>query len=67
MVVIPTAYIVLASLNTDLGVAEGQFWPSSFSLASYSKIWTTANLGTGLLNSIVWPGSWRLPRRCSAP
>jgi multiple sugar transport system permease protein len=53
MVLIPTAYIVLASLNTDIGVAEGQFWPSSFSLASYSKIWTTANLATGLVNSIV--------------
>jgi len=53
MVLIPTAYIVLASLNTDLGVAEGQFWPSSFSLESYSKIWTTANLATGLANSMV--------------
>jgi len=53
MVLIPTSYIVLASLNTDLGVAEGQFWPSTFSLDSYSKIWTTANLATGLLNSIV--------------
>jgi trehalose/maltose transport system permease protein len=56
MVLIPTAYIVLASLNTDLGVAEGQFWPSSFSLASYGKIWTTANLATGLINSIVVAG-----------
>ncbi|HEV8559402.1 MAG TPA: carbohydrate ABC transporter permease [Actinophytocola sp.] len=53
MVLVPTAYIVLASLNTDIGVAEGQFWPSSFSLESYSKIWTTANLSTGLLNSLV--------------
>jgi trehalose/maltose transport system permease protein len=53
MVLIPTAYIVLASLNTDLGVAEGQFWPSSFSLESYSKIWTTANLATGLANSMI--------------
>jgi multiple sugar transport system permease protein len=53
MVLIPTAYIVLASLNTDIGVAEGQFWPSSFSLSSYSKIWTTANLATGLVNSII--------------
>jgi trehalose/maltose transport system permease protein len=53
MVLIPTAYIVLASLNTDLGVAEGQFWPSTFSLESYTKIWTTANLATGLLNSII--------------
>jgi len=53
MVLIPTSYIVLASLNTDIGVAEGQFWPSTFSLESYSKIWTTANLATGLFNSIV--------------
>jgi trehalose/maltose transport system permease protein len=53
MVLIPTAYIVLASLNTDLGVAEGEFWPSSFSLESYTKIWTTANLATGLVNSLI--------------
>jgi trehalose/maltose transport system permease protein len=53
MVLIPTSYIVLASLNTDIGVAEGEFWPSTFSLESYSKIWTTANLATGLVNSMV--------------
>ena len=53
MILIPTSYIVLASLNTDIGVAEGQFWPSTFSVDSYTKIWTTANLATGLLNSIV--------------
>ena len=53
MVLIPTLYIVLASLNSDIGVAEGQFWPSTFSLESYTKIWTTADLATGLVNSIV--------------
>jgi trehalose/maltose transport system permease protein len=53
MVLIPSAYIVLASLNTDLGVASGEFWPSTFSLESYTKIWTTANLATGLVNSII--------------
>jgi trehalose/maltose transport system permease protein len=53
MVLIPTAYIVLASLNSDIGVAEGQFWPSTFSMESYTKIWTTANLATGLLNSLL--------------
>lgn len=53
MVLVPTGYIVLASLNTDIGVAEGQFWPSSFSLESYGKIWTTANLATGLGNSLI--------------
>ena len=56
MVLLPTAYIVLASLNTDIGVAEGQIWPSTFSLESYTKIWTTANLATGLLNSIIVAG-----------
>ena len=53
MVLIPTSYIVLASLNTDIGVAEGQFWPSTFSVDSYTKIWTTANLATGLFISIL--------------
>ena len=53
MVLVPTLYIVLASLNTDIGVASGEFWPSAFSLDSYSRIWTTADLATGLLNSIL--------------
>jgi trehalose/maltose transport system permease protein len=53
MVLVPTSYILLASLNSDVGVASGEFWPSSFSLASYSRIWTTADLSTGLANSIV--------------
>jgi multiple sugar transport system permease protein len=53
MVLVPVLYILLASLNSDIGVAEGQFWPSTFSLKSYTKIWTTADLATGLVNSIV--------------
>ena len=53
MVLVPLAYIVLASLNTDIGVVEGQFWPESFSLDSYSKIWTTADLATGIVNSVL--------------
>ena len=53
MVLVPTLYIVLASLNTDVGVASGEFWPSTFSLTSYTRIWTTADLATGLVNSIV--------------
>ena len=44
LVLIPVLYIVLASLNTDVGVAPGEFWPSSFSAESYSKIWSTADL-----------------------
>ena len=53
LVLVPMLYIVLASLNTDVGVASGQFWPSRFSLASYTRIWTTADLTTGIVNSVV--------------
>ncbi|MFI5892407.1 carbohydrate ABC transporter permease [Actinoplanes sp. NPDC051513] len=53
MVLVPLSYIVLASLNSDVGVAAGEFWPSSFSLESYSKIWTTADLSTGIVNSLI--------------
>lgn len=53
MVLVPTLYIVLASLNSDVGVASGEFWPSSFSLDSYTQIWTTADLSTGLMNSML--------------
>ena len=44
---------MLASVNTDLGVASGEFWPSSFSLESYRLIWSTADLATGLVNSVI--------------
>ncbi|GLY93283.1 carbohydrate ABC transporter permease [Actinoplanes sp. NBRC 103695] len=53
MVLVPLAYIVLASLNSDVGVASGEFWPSSFTAESYTKIWTTADLSTGIVNSLI--------------
>jgi multiple sugar transport system permease protein len=53
LVLAPMLYILLASLNSDVGVAEGQFWPSTFSGASYTKIWTTAGLAGGILNSLL--------------
>jgi ABC-type glycerol-3-phosphate transport system permease component len=53
LVLVPVLYIVLASLNTDLGVASGEFWPSSFSGESYVKIWSTVGLGPALVNSLV--------------
>ncbi len=57
MVLIPVAYILLASLNSDIGVAAGEFWPSSFSGESYTKIWTTVGLGKALVNSLVVAGA----------
>lgn len=56
-VLVPISYIFLASLNTDTGVARGEFWPSQFSLDSYKKIWGSVGLGKGLINSLVVSGS----------
>lgn len=53
LVLVPILYIVLASLNTDVGVAGGEFWPSTFSGESYIQIWSTADLSTGIVNSII--------------
>src|SRR5919199_1177370 len=53
IVVVPVLYVVLASVNSDLGVASGEYWPSSFSLKSYSLIWSTAGLASGLVNSVI--------------
>jgi len=57
LVLVPIAYIFLASLNTDVGVASGEFWPSSMSGESYTKIWTTVGLSRALVNSIVVSGA----------
>jgi multiple sugar transport system permease protein len=53
LILVPVSYIVLASINTDVGVASGEFWPSSFDASSYLKIWTTADLTTGIVNSLI--------------
>ena len=53
LVLLPVSYIVLASLNSDLGVASGEFLPSSLSFTSYDKIWSTTNLSSSLGNSLV--------------
>jgi ABC-type glycerol-3-phosphate transport system permease component len=52
-VLVPVGYIVFASLNSDVGVASGEFWPSSLSLHSYQRIWTTADLSSGIVNSLI--------------
>ncbi|MET4588977.1 ABC-type glycerol-3-phosphate transport system permease component [Arthrobacter sp. 754] len=57
LVLTPIAYIFLASLNTDVGVASGEFWPSSFSLDSYSKIWDSVGLAKAIGNSLIVSGA----------
>jgi len=57
LVLIPVLYIFLASVNSDIGVANGEFWPSTVTFENYSKIWTSVGLANGLANSILVAGA----------
>lgn len=57
LVLIPVLYIFLASVNSDIGVANGEFWPSSVTFENYTKIWTSVGLATGLTNSVLVAGA----------
>ncbi|WP_308196908.1 carbohydrate ABC transporter permease [Sinomonas terrae] len=55
-VAVPLLYIVCASMNSDVEVARGAFFPTQFTLANYAKIWSTLPLGRGLANSVMIAG-----------
>lgn len=56
-VLTPVLYMLFASVNDDLAVARGAFWPTGLHLDNYAKIWSTVELGAGLGNSVVVAGS----------
>lgn len=56
-IAVPLLYMVFASMNSDLAVAHGAFFPTDFTLGNYTKIWNTLPLGRGLGNSIFVAGS----------
>jgi trehalose/maltose transport system permease protein len=53
----PVLYMLFASVSSDLSVAAGHFLPHDFEFANYRRIWSTSDLGPGLVNSIVVAGS----------
>lgn len=53
----PMLYVLAASLNNDLAVVRGEFWPTDWEPANYLNIWTTVDLGPGLANSVIVAGS----------
>ncbi|WP_458113125.1 carbohydrate ABC transporter permease [Arthrobacter sp. R1-13] len=57
IVLVPMLYIFLASINTDISVARGDFWPAEVTFENYSKIWTSVGLANGLMNSVLVAGS----------
>ncbi|WP_066514615.1 carbohydrate ABC transporter permease [Curtobacterium ammoniigenes] len=60
MIAVPMMFVIFGSVNSDLGVASGEYFPSSFTLSNYAKIWTTVGLARGMVNSIVVAGSTAL-------
>lgn len=56
LVLAPLVYMAFASVSSDLSVARGAFLPDGFRLDNYARIWTTTDLGPGLVNSVVVAG-----------
>ena len=57
IVLVPVLYIVFASVNSDISVASGSFFPVQFNLDNYVKVWSTVDLRKGLINSVIVCGS----------
>jgi multiple sugar transport system permease protein len=53
----PVLYMIFASISPDLSVAAGHFLPRTFEFANYVHIWSTVDLGEGLVNSLVVAGT----------
>jgi trehalose/maltose transport system permease protein len=52
----PVLYMFFVSINSDLSVARGAFLPTSLHPGNYLRIWSTTDLGNGLLNSVLVAG-----------
>ncbi|PWJ54422.1 carbohydrate ABC transporter membrane protein 2, CUT1 family [Quadrisphaera granulorum] len=49
----PVAYMALISVSPDVEVGAGQLWPSRLVLSNYVAVWSSIDLATGLVNSLV--------------
>ncbi|MEJ3403714.1 carbohydrate ABC transporter permease [Rathayibacter sp. YIM 133350] len=57
LVIGPVAYMLLASVNSDLGVAAGEIWPREWNFGNYLSVFSTVDLGKGLANSVIICGA----------
>jgi trehalose/maltose transport system permease protein len=53
----PVSYVFFASVNSDLSVAAGAYLPRHLDFGNYVRIWSTVDLGTGLVNSLIVAGT----------
>jgi len=55
-VLLPIAYMLLLSVTPDTEAGGGSLIPSHWAFDNYRQMWSTVELGQGLLNSIVISG-----------
>jgi len=53
----PVLYMLFSSVNSDVSVASGAFFPTELHLDNYLKVWSTVDLGSGLANSVLVCGA----------
>jgi multiple sugar transport system permease protein len=53
LLLLPVLYMVLISVSPDLDAAAGKVWPSKFVFQNYIDVWSTIDLGRGLMNSLI--------------
>lgn len=57
VILLPIAFMLLLSVTPDTEIGSGRLIPSHWAFDNYFKMWTTVNLGRGLLNSLVISGA----------
>ncbi len=53
LMLLPIAYMVIISVSPDIDAAAGRLWPSRFVWRNYVNVFTTVDLGRGLMNSFI--------------
>lgn len=53
----PVSYMLFASINADVAVAGGAYWPTELRLDNYIKVWRSVDLAGGLVNSLLICGA----------
>ncbi len=53
VITIPIAFMLLLSVTPDPEISSGGLMPSRWAFDNYVNMWTTVNLGQGLINSLI--------------
>lgn len=53
VITLPIAFMLLLSVTPDSEVSSGGFTPSRWAFDNYTKMWSTVDLGQGLVNSLI--------------